>query len=145
MPKTTDKFSTKCLMLCMILIVLFVMMKNCKDNFSKDKGFIELDESNFDDTIKDEDMIVFVMFYAPWCPHCTNIMDVMDELSKKLEKDQNIKVSKIDVDKHTKIGKKENIRGFPTLKLYKNGKEIEHYKGQRNVSSMEKFIRHYTV
>lgn len=141
----TEGVGTKCLMLLAIIIILITMIHH-KDGFKGGNSgkVIELDESNFDDTLGKKDIVIFIMFYAPWCPHCTNIMGTLDELAKEVKDEKNVKVVKVDADKHKNISKRENISGFPTLKLYKNGKEIEHYKGQRNVNSMKQFIKNYT-
>ena len=139
----TESIGIKCLMLLTIIIILITMLHH-KDKFmGGNNKVIELDNNDFEDTLNKENTLVFIMFYAPWCPHCTNLMDTWSGLAKEFGDDNSIAIAKIDTDKNKEIGQKHSIKGYPTLKLYQNGKEAEHYKGPRNVNAMKQFIKKY--
>ena len=46
----------------------------------------------------------------------------MDELASKFASDPQVGVAKVNVDKHRDVGDKYGVKGFPTIKLFKNGK-----------------------
>ena len=68
------------------------------------------------------DKPVLVDFFATWCGPCKTIAPILKEVKNSLE--DKIVIIKIDVDKNEKVSQKFNVRGVPTLILYKNGKTI---------------------
>jgi len=52
-----------------------------------------------------------------------------------LEKtDLNVKLAKVDATEHKKIGEKYDVKGFPTLKFFKNGVVTEYNGGRTDIS-----------
>nr|UMA82692.1 venom-related protein disulfide isomerase [Conus ebraeus] len=82
---------------------------------------VHLEDDNFDDYIK-EHPSVLVMFYAPWCGHCKKMKPGYTEAAQ-LIKDQEIPsvLAAVDATKHRKLAETYNIKGFPTLKYFKEG------------------------
>lgn len=80
---------------------------------------IELTNQNFDKEI--ENGLVLVDFYAVWCGPCKMMHPVIEELSNNSD----IKIIKVDVDKHEELARKYAVMSIPTLVLFKNGEVIE--------------------
>lgn len=80
---------------------------------------IELTNQNFDKEIEND--LVLVDFYAVWCGPCKMMHPVIEELSNN----SNIKIIKVDVDKHEELARKYAVMSIPTLLLFKNGEVIE--------------------
>lgn len=76
---------------------------------------IHLNNENYDEIIQGD--IVIVDFYAEWCGPCKMLTPILEEISKE----ENIKIIKVDVDKHLDIAKKFGIMSVPTMYIYKNG------------------------
>lgn len=91
--------------------------------------------TTYADTLKNNEN-VFVKFYAPWCGHCKKLAPVWDELAEKL-KDENVVIAKYDATANENEG--VNIKGFPTLKFYKNGNAID-FNGGRDLDTLIKFV-----
>lgn len=87
-----------------------------------DDEVLTLTADNFQSFI-DENEFVLVEFYAPWCEYCKSFAPEYAKVAKELEEtESNIKVVKVDAIKETNITKDYEVRGYPTLKLFRNGK-----------------------
>eukprot|EP00258_Populus_trichocarpa_P013955 XP_002325550.2 protein disulfide-isomerase 5-2 [Populus trichocarpa] len=105
---------------------------------------LELDESNFDSTISTYDY-VFVDFYAPWCGHCKRLapeLDVAAPILAELKKP--IVIAKVNADKYTRLARKHEVDGFPTLKIYMHGVPTDYY-GPRKAELLVCFLRKFVA
>ncbi len=78
--------------------------------------------------------LVLVDFWAPWCGPCRMIAPILENLAEKVG-DQAI-IAKLNVDENPVGATKYRIQGIPTLKLFHNGKEVETFVG---VQPLERF------
>ena len=100
---------------------------------------LTLTPDNFESTISDKSKQTLVKFYAPWCGHCKRLAPTWDQLAKENEL-ANVNIAKIDCDAHRDACSKHGIRGYPTLKLFKNGEPID-YKSGRDIDSFKTFLK----
>lgn len=77
--------------------------------------------SKFNELIN-SDVPVLVDFYATWCGPCKTMSPILDEVAKQVQ--GKAKVIKVDVDKNQQAAAAYQVRGVPTLILFKNGKQI---------------------
>lgn len=77
--------------------------------------------SKFNELINSE-VPVLVDFYATWCGPCKTMSPILDEVAKQVQ--GKAKVIKVDVDKNQQAAAAYQVRGVPTLILFKNGKQI---------------------
>lgn len=76
-------------------------------------------DSDFEQDVLKSDVPVLVDFWAQWCGPCKMIAPVLDELAQ--EYGNRVKICKMDVDENKETPAKFNIRGIPTLILFKGG------------------------
>lgn len=85
-------------------------------------------KGNFNQLING-DKPVLIDFYAEWCGPCKTLAPIIKEVSKAM--DGKIRIVKIDVDKNQAIAQRFQVRGVPTLALFKNGKVVWKESGVR--------------
>eukprot|EP00033_Pygsuia_biforma_P002739 GCRY01003023.1.p1 GENE.GCRY01003023.1~~GCRY01003023.1.p1 ORF type:complete len:451 (+),score=101.81 GCRY01003023.1:52-1404(+) len=96
-----------------------------------------LTDDNFEDNI--ENGVWFIKFYAPWCGHCRRLAPIWEDLAHEMVENPDVHVGKIDCTEN-KLCRTYDVRGFPTLKLFKSGEFMSDYKGERSFSSLKKYL-----
>lgn len=79
-------------------------------------------KQSFSTLINQPEQPVLVDFHATWCGPCQTLAPIVEEFAKEMS--GKLKVIKVDVDKNQAAASKYNIRGIPTLVLFKNGKIV---------------------
>jgi protein disulfide-isomerase-like protein len=83
-----------------------------------------------------------VLYYAPWCPHCKPVKPIFDELSKIYSGNTEVTIKTINGDEEPSLLKEQNVKGYPTIKLFVGEKSFE-YKGERTAEKLQEFIQSY--
>ncbi|WP_142785913.1 thioredoxin [Changchengzhania lutea] len=78
-------------------------------------------KNNFN-TIINSTTPVLIDFHANWCGPCKMLAPILKEVKHEL--DDSIKIIKIDVDKNQSLAAQYQVRGVPTMILFKNGKQL---------------------
>lgn len=101
---------------------------------------IVLSGDNFDHGISKG--VSFIKFFAPWCGHCKRLAPTWEELGKKFIGNPSVKIAKVDctLDTSKDLCNQQEVDGFPTLFLYKDGKKLAEYTGSRSLDDMYEFV-----
>lgn len=81
---------------------------------------------------------VLVDFSATWCGPCKAMLPILKEL-KALLKEQ-VKIIKIDVDKNPSAAASYQVRGVPTLIIFKQGKQVWRQSGVVSALELQRII-----
>ena len=95
-------------------------------------------KANFNKLVSSE-IPVLVDFYADWCGPCKMQAPILSEVAKELG--GKAKIVKIDVDKNQEIASRFQVRGVPTLILFKKGAVVWKSSGVANKAQLIDTIR----
>eukprot|EP00929_Paragymnodinium_shiwhaense_P007237 TRINITY_DN111172_c0_g1_i1.p1 TRINITY_DN111172_c0_g1~~TRINITY_DN111172_c0_g1_i1.p1 ORF type:complete len:507 (+),score=157.66 TRINITY_DN111172_c0_g1_i1:95-1522(+) len=102
---------------------------------------VVLKTDNFAQHIKDHKQTL-VEFYAPWCGHCKKLEPEYDRAAESLSS-KNVKLGKVDATEEKDLASKYNVKGFPTLVWFEEGKETE-YDGGRTAEDIIDWVTSMT-
>lgn len=85
---------------------------------------------------------VLIDFHADWCGPCKALAPILKEVKSELN--DNIKIIKIDVDKNQNLAAKYQVRGVPTMMLFKNGNQLWRQSGVLQKQELINIINQHT-
>jgi len=102
----------------------------------------QLDDTNFDEWIKANEM-AFVDMFAPWCVWCQKLAPTWEQLAKEVRKERMpVGIGVVDCVKYAELCRKEKVMAFPTLRWYHDGVMVApDYKMDRTVTALLGFAK----
>jgi thioredoxin 1 len=88
-------------------------------SYVKGNGSMIITDLNFDQAIKDNDLIL-VDFWAEWCGPCKRVSPVLDEISES----KGLLVGKLNIDENPVKPAEYSIHSIPTMVLFKDGNPV---------------------
>jgi protein disulfide-isomerase A6 len=95
---------------------------------------------------QEESKSCFVLFYAPWCGHCKTTLPEFETLQQSYKGSIKIVAINCEEDKNKQLVAQQDIKGFPTIRYYKDGLDGEYteYNDDRTADKFNKYISKIT-
>jgi thioredoxin 2 len=100
---------------------------------------IRLDDESFDRTVRESDVPVLVDFYADWCGPCKMMAPAVDQLAAAYQ--GRALVAKLVTDRAQRTAGGFQIRGIPTVIVFKGGKEAARQTGAVPFPGLEQLLK----
>lgn len=100
---------------------------------------MKFNKDNFKIEVEGFAGLVLVDFFASWCGPCQMMSPIMEEIIKE-NKDNNVKIGKLNIDESQEIATQYNVMSIPTFLLFKNGKVVDKKMGYGDKEELEQLI-----
>jgi thioredoxin 1 len=98
-------------------------------------------DQNFDSDVLKSNQLCLVDFWAEWCGPCRMIAPTIDAIADEFA--GKIKVFKMNVDENPNTPTQFQIRGIPTLLIFKNGQIVDQLVGNQPKEVITKTIQRH--
>ena len=102
-------------------------------------GLVHVTDASFENDVLKSDKPVLVDFWAAWCGPCKMIAPLLDQAAAEFG--DRVKICKMDVDANKETPASFNIRGIPTLMIFKNGAVAATKIGALSKNELTQFIQ----
>jgi thioredoxin 1 len=101
-------------------------------------------DADFDKEVLNSDVPVLVDFWAEWCGPCRQMTPTIDAIATEYK--GKVKVGKVNVDHNNGTAGRFQIRGIPTLLVFKGGKVVGQHVGSVGKTDLAKLLdQHVSV
>ena len=97
---------------------------------------IALNDETFARTVAESEIPVLVDFYADWCGPCKIMAPSVDQLAA--ENQGKLLVAKLDTDRSPRTAQSFDIRGIPTVIVFRGGREAQRSSGAMPFPALKK-------
>ena len=99
--------------------------------------------SEVDATLKNHHLVLLDIF-ATWCGPCQMLMPIINRVADHFAKDDNVAVVKMNGDENESYLANNGVNTYPTVILYKDGKEVDRFIGFKDQDFIVNFIKKHS-
>uniref|UniRef100_A0A7N6AC88 Protein disulfide-isomerase n=1 Tax=Anabas testudineus TaxID=64144 RepID=A0A7N6AC88_ANATE len=121
--------------------VTFALLSAFPAAVSSRRDVLELGHADFD-YLAAEHETMLVKFYAPWCGHCKKLAPEFEKAATRLK--GTVQLAKVDCTAHSETCARFGVSGYPTLKIFRYGRDSAPYEGPRTAEGIYHYMKKQT-
>jgi thioredoxin 2 len=98
---------------------------------------LALSDASFDRYVGSSDMPVLVDFWADWCAPCQLMNPILADVARTRT---DLRVAKVDTSAVSQVPARFNIRGIPTLILFRRGAQLGRLSGAMTAAQLSAWL-----
>lgn len=98
----------------------------------------KIDSASFESEVLKSELPVVVDFYADWCGPCKRMEPILSKVSEEFA--GKVKVVKLNSDDNQQVAVNYQVRGLPTLILFRGGKEVDRKLGLQSEQDLKNLL-----
>ncbi|XP_023656154.1 protein disulfide-isomerase A3-like isoform X2 [Paramormyrops kingsleyae] len=99
---------------------------------------LQLQNTDFDYWVSEQDMML-VKFFAPWCKKCQKLAPEYENAATRLK--GTVTLAEVDCSANSGMCGRFGVNGYPTLKIFRNGKEAAIYNGPHTAEGIVQYMQ----
>lgn len=117
-----------------------LLLTACVHGLDLTSNVVELTTSNFGKT---SEGLWLLEFYAPWCGHCKKLAPTYERVAtyfSEAKSGSGVHVAKIDATEHPGLAGRFDVKGYPTLLLFRGGRKVADFSGPRTYENIVQWV-----
>jgi protein disulfide isomerase len=106
--------------------------------FARASDVVDAHDDDFDKVLG-QSSLVLMEFYAPWCGHCKKLAPEWEKAATELK--GKALLAKMDATVEKSVPSKYDIKGYPTIKVFRDGKISGDYDGGRSAPDIVRWVK----
>ena len=98
----------------------------------------QVTKDDFETEVINSNTTVFVEFGADWCAPCKRLEPLLDKLAT--DNSGRLKVVKVNAEDDQPLAVKYQVRGLPTIVVFKNGEPVDRKNGFQSEANLKKLL-----
>jgi thioredoxin len=96
-----------------------------------------LDADTFGDAVSDDESVLVVVFWAPWCRPCREFVPVFDAVADSCS---DVLFARVNVEEAPTLAAERGIQAVPTTMVFRGGTMMREQVGAMSASSLQELV-----